>query len=292
MSDTDATVTVAGTSVADRRRELLRRKLAEQGLAVDTAAPVRRTAAGERRPLSAGQRRMWFLQTRDPEDTTLNICVAYRLTGALDEERLRQAVASVFARHDVLRTTFGVDENGEPFQVFTDEITLPWQSHDLTELAESARQVRVEVLARREFARPFDLATELPLRITLARTGTAEWVLLLSAHHGCWDDDAWGVFFTDLNAAYNGSAQTAPAAQFVDLEVLDAPADDEADIAYWRNTLRPLPEPLELPGAAVGAPAKPAARGPGAGPPELGDPGGAVAPRRAAPPRQAGVVYT
>ncbi|MFE2958673.1 amino acid adenylation domain-containing protein [Nocardia tengchongensis] len=284
MSDTDATVTVAGTSVADRRRELLRRKLAEQGLAVGTAAPVRRTAAGERRPLSAGQRRMWFLQTRDPEDTTLNICVAYRLIGALDEERLRQAVASVFARHDVLRTTFGVDENGETFQVFTDEITLPWQSHDLTELAESARQVRVEVLARREFARPFDLANELPLRITLARTGTAEWVLLLSAHHGCWDDDAWGVFFTDLNAAYNGSAQTAPPAQFVDLEVLDAPADDEADIAYWRNTLRPLPEPLELPGAAVAAPSKRADRCTVALPADLLDRVDAFARERAASP--------
>ncbi|MGV9837907.1 amino acid adenylation domain-containing protein [Nocardia niigatensis] len=260
MSDTDATVTVAGTSVADRRRELLRRKLAEQGLTAATAAPVRRTRAGERRPLSAGQRRMWFLQTRDPEDTTLNICVAYRLTGALDEQRLRTAVAAVFARHDVLRTTFGVDADGEPFQVFTDDIALPWQSHDLTDLAESARPVRVEVLARREFGRPFDLATELPLRITLVRTGTAEWVLLLAAHHGCWDDDAWGVFFTDLNAAYNGAGTAAPAAQFVDLEVLDAPAEDAADLAYWRNTLRPLPEPLELPGSAVVAPSKRADR--------------------------------
>ncbi|MGW5105825.1 amino acid adenylation domain-containing protein [Nocardia sp. NPDC004123] len=260
MSDTDATVTVAGTSVADRRRELLRRRLAEQGLAATTTAPVRRTRAGERRPLSAGQRRMWFLQTRDPEDTTLNICVAYRLTGALDEQRLRTAVAAVLARHDVLRTTFGTDADGEPFQVFTDDITLPWQSHDLTDLAESARPVRVEVLARREFGRPFDLATELPLRITLVHTGTAEWVLLLAAHHSCWDDDAWGVFFTDLNAAYNGARTAAPAAQFVDLEVLDAPAEDEADIAYWRNTLRPLPEPLELPGSAVVAPSKRADR--------------------------------
>ncbi|MTE11487.1 non-ribosomal peptide synthetase [Nocardia aurantiaca] len=260
MSDIDATVTVAGTSVADRRRELLRRRLTEQGLAAATAAPARRTRAGERRPLSAGQRRMWFLQTRDPEDATLNICVAYRLVGALDAQRLRTAVASVFARHDVLRTTFGVDEDGEPFQVFTDDFTLPWQSHDLTDLAESARSVRVEVLARREFGRPFDLAAELPLRITVVRTGTAEWVLLLAAHHSCWDDDAWAVFFSDLNAAYNGAEKAALTAQYVDIEVLDAPAEDDADIAYWRNTLRPLPEPLELPGSAVVAPSKRADR--------------------------------
>ncbi|MEV6771198.1 amino acid adenylation domain-containing protein [Nocardia sp. NPDC051030] len=258
MSDTEATVLDSTVSALDRRRELLRRRLAETGLAAASpAAPVRRTQAGERRPLSAGQRRMWFLQTRDPEDTTLNICVAYRLSGPLDEARLRSAVGAVFARHDILRTTYGVDEQGEPFQVFAEDITVPWQSQDLTELPEQSRSVRVEVLARREFGRAFDLATELPLRITLVRTGSEEFVLLLAAHHICWDDDAWGVFFADLNAAYNGNGEiAAPAAQFVDLEVLDAAAEDEADIDYWRTTLRPLPEPLELPGSALAAPSK------------------------------------
>ncbi|GAB4583138.1 amino acid adenylation domain-containing protein [Nocardia sp. IFM 10818] len=261
MSDTDAAV-LNNASALDRRRELLRRRLAESGLAKEAAAaPVRRTAAGERRPLSAGQRRMWFLQTRDPQDTTLNICVAYRLTGALDEERLRGAVGAVFARHDILRTTYGVDEQGEPFQVFADDVTVPWQSHDLTELPEQSRGIRVEVLARREFGRAFDLAADLPLRITLVRTGAEEFVLLLAAHHICWDDDAWGVFFADLNAAYNGNGEIPAApAQFADLEVLDAAADDPADIEFWRTALRPLPEPLELPGAAAAAPSKSAAR--------------------------------
>ncbi|WP_084523107.1 non-ribosomal peptide synthetase [Nocardia inohanensis] len=257
-----ATAPAAGGSLADRRRELLRRRLAESGL--ETAAPatpVRRTTAGERRPLSAGQRRMWFLQTRDPEDTTLNICVAYRLSGVLDEQRLRDAVASVFARHDILRTTYGVDEQGEPFQVFADDITVPWQSHDLTTLPEQSRGVRVEVLARREFGRSFDPATDLPLRITLAKTAADEHVLLLAVHHICWDDDAWGVFFTELNAAYNGVEKPLPPAQFVDVEVLDAPADDDqAAVDYWRANLRPLPEPLELPGAAAAVTSKQADR--------------------------------
>ncbi|WP_084529817.1 non-ribosomal peptide synthetase [Nocardia crassostreae] len=254
--------TSGGGSALDRRRELLRRRLAESGLAKETAAaPMRRTAAGERLPLSAGQRRMWFLQTRDPQDTTLNICVAYRLRGALDEARLRSAVGAVFAKHDILRTTYGVDEQGDPFQVFSDDVTVPWQSHDLTALPEQSRGVRVEVLARREFGRSFDLATELPLRITLVRTGTEDFTLLLAAHHICWDDDAWGVFFADLNAAYNGTGEIPSApAQFADLEVLDAPEDDPADIEFWRTALRPLLEALELPGAAAAVPSKSAAR--------------------------------
>ncbi|NNH71822.1 non-ribosomal peptide synthetase [Nocardia uniformis] len=289
MSDTDATVlagNTANTSALDRRRELLRRRLQESGLATASAtAPVRRTAAGEQRPLSAGQRRMWFMQTRDPRDTTLNICVAYRLSGALDEARLRDAVGAVIARHDVLRTTYAADADGEPYQVFSDDISVPWQSHDLTDLPEQGRARRVEVLARREFGRSFDLATELPLRMTLARTGTEEYVLLLSVHHICWDDDSWGVFFAELNAAYNGRENARLSAQFVDVEVLDAPGtDDDADIDYWRGVLRPLPEPLELPGSAVSRPSRQADRCTVTLPQELLDRVDAFARERAATP--------
>ncbi|MEV6273974.1 amino acid adenylation domain-containing protein [Nocardia sp. NPDC051832] len=254
MSDTNITA-------LDRRRELLRRRMQESGLAAAPAPQARRTTAGERRPLSPGQRRMWFLQTRDPEDTTLNVCVAYRLSGDLQEQRLRDAAAAVIARHDVLRTTYGVDAEGEPYQVFADEVSLPWQSHDVSDLPEQGRARRVEVLARREFGRSFDLAAELPLRFVLVRTGAQEHILLLAVHHIGWDDDSWAVFFGELGAAYNGRENAPLPAQFVDVEVLDAPAAaDEADLEYWRTALRPLPEPLDLPGSPVSAPSKQADR--------------------------------
>ena len=136
---------------------------------------------------------MWFLQTMDVGDSTLNICVGYRLTGVLDAARLRVAFADVVARHAILRTTYGVDTEGEPYQIFADdvEIDIAWQTCDLTDQQVAAR-------AREEFGRPFDLQTELPIRMTLIRTGADENVLLLVVHHICWDDDSWAVFFGDL----------------------------------------------------------------------------------------------
>ncbi|GAD82546.1 non-ribosomal peptide synthetase [Nocardia asteroides NBRC 15531] len=255
MSDTEATL-----SVAERRKLLLQQKLRDSGMAAATPEPVAvpRIAAGERRPLTPGQRRMWFLQTRDADDTALTICVAYRLTGPLDGERLRAAFDTVVARHDILRTTYGADAEGEPFQVFTDDARAPWQTHDLTDLAESGRDLRVEVLARREFGRPFDLATELPVRVTLIRTGADEHVILFAVHHICWDDDSWAVFFAELNAAYRAGSGAAGTVQFAALAPTAEPA--EADVAYWRDTLRPLPEPLELPGSAAAAPGRQAQR--------------------------------
>ena len=231
-------------TLQQRRRELLRRRIAESGLAAAQSAETRAVLAGQRYPLSAGQRRMWFLQTMDPTDTTLNICVGYRLTGALDEARLRAAFADVVARHAVLRTTYGVDSEGEPYQIFADDVAISWQVCDLADQ-------QVEARAREEFGRPFDLHTELPMRITLIRTGADEFVLLLVVHHICWDDDSWAVFFGDLGAAYRERlSRLAP--QFVAVEVLGSSAEPTmSDVGYWADTLRPAPEPLQLPG--VGA---------------------------------------
>ncbi|MFI6570060.1 amino acid adenylation domain-containing protein [Nocardia fluminea] len=271
MSDTEATL-----SVADRRKLLLQQKLRERGMAVVNAEPVAvpRIPVGERRPLTPGQRRMWFLQTRDAADTALNICVAYRLTGPLDAERLHAAFDQVVARHDILRTTYGADADGTPYQVFAADVRAEWSTHDLTELAESGRDLRVEVLAQREFGRPFALGTELPLRATLIRTGTDEHVVLLTIHHIAWDDDSWSVFFAELNAAYRaGQSVTSPNAanaadgataagrdtvQFAAVASTAEPA--EADVAFWREALRPLPEPLELPGSASANPGRNAQR--------------------------------
>ena len=120
-------------TVQERRRELLRRRIAESGLT--TTESTTRTAAisaGERYPLSAGQRRMWFVQAMNPSDATLNICVGYRLSGAVDETRLRTAFATVVARHAILRTTYGVDAEGEPYQVFADDVDIAWHAQDIS----------------------------------------------------------------------------------------------------------------------------------------------------------------
>ncbi|MBD0323864.1 MAG: hypothetical protein ICV72_10830, partial [Aldersonia sp.] len=122
----------AGAGVADsiavRRRELLRRRLAEQGLA---AAPQKTVAAprnpDERFPLSEGQQRMWFVQQVDPAGTTLNICVGFTLHGPLDADRLRGAFARVVATHDILRTTYHADPTRTAYQTVaaTARVELP-----------------------------------------------------------------------------------------------------------------------------------------------------------------------
>lgn len=247
--------------VIARRKELLHRKLVDRGLASDVTAPVRTRSAGERSPLSVGQQRLWFLQTRDPDDTTLNVCVAYRLSGRLDVDRLRAALSDVVGRHEILRTSYGVGDDGIPYQSAAEHVEVPWSEHDLTDLADQSRSRRLEVLARREFGRSFDLARDVLVRATLVRTGCDEWVFIFVIHHICWDDDSWAVFFDDLNAAYRGHVGGRAPAQFLDVATDPAaPEVDDPAIAYWRELLIPAPESLELPAQTPGVASKNAGR--------------------------------
>ncbi|CAJ1581700.1 non-ribosomal peptide synthetase [[Mycobacterium] wendilense] len=221
----------------------MRRKLSERGLSNSAGAAPTTPAAADR--LSDGQLRMWFTQAADPSGALLNICVSYRLTGVLDAAKLHEALDAVAVRHSILRTTYHADENGEPHPRVDPDLRPGWASHDLAELSEHARQLRLEVLAQREFAAPFDLTKDSPLRITLVRTAPDEHVMLLVAHHIAWDDGAWRVFFGDLTRAYNG-AELDPEPRRSGEVTSDAAIDE--DVAYWRTVMADMPEPLELPG--------------------------------------------
>lgn len=229
-----------GAQLDERRLELLRRRLHERGLSAAAGEPVDEPAA-----LTEGQLRMWFVHAADPSGALLNVSLSYRITGDVDVTRLRDAVNAVAGRHAILRTTYAVgdEDSGFPVPTVHPDLVPGWAEHDLSELSERARQLRLQVLAQREFAKAFDLGTESPLRITVLRTGATELVMLLVAHHIAWDDGSWEVFFTDLTRAYAGEKlKPAPRPSAA------PPTSDEEDVAYWRTVMADPPEPLELPG--------------------------------------------
>ncbi|OBH37670.1 non-ribosomal peptide synthetase [Mycobacterium intracellulare] len=241
MTDT----TGAGTRLDEERLELLRRKLAERGLARPTGAAS--VATYDEPRMSAGQHRMWFVQSVDPDSALLNICVSYRLTGAVDAARLHRAVDAVAARHPVLHTTYDTDGEGDPRPVVRDDLHPEWSEHDLSGLAGQARRLRLDVLAQRDFRRPFDLSKDSPLRVTVAHLGGDELIMLITAHHIAWDDGSWAPFFADLTRAYTDPDGFAAAPALPDLAT-DPTAIRQADLDYWRPLMADLPEPLELPG--------------------------------------------
>ncbi|MFD9906701.1 amino acid adenylation domain-containing protein [Streptomyces sp. NPDC059063] len=227
----------------------------------ETGRPALLPAARpERLPLSYAQRRLWFLNRLEPGSGAYNMPLALRLTGRLDREALRAALADVLARHESLRTVFP-ERDGEPEQVVraTTAATVPLT---LTDLAED----RLADALRAAVQEGFDLAAELPLRVVLFSLAEDSHVLLLVLHHVAGDGWSLAPLARDVSVAYAARAEgQVPAwqplpVQYVDYalwqrELLGDESDAESvlarQIAYWEAALAGLPEEVTLPGDRV-----------------------------------------
>ncbi|MEU5807506.1 amino acid adenylation domain-containing protein [Streptomyces sp. NPDC047718] len=201
----------------------------------------------ERVPLSAAQRRLWFMYRFEGPSPTYNVPLALRLTGRVDRPALRAALCDVAGRHESLRTVFG-DEGGVPHQrVVTDEPVLEEVTGG-------------DVVAAAGYA--FELDRELPIRSWLFTQGDDEHVLLVLVHHIVSDGWSMGPLLRDLGTAY-GARRAGRAPQWTPLpvqyadhaiwqqEVLGEEGDPDSVLArqtaFWRETLAGAPDLLDLP---------------------------------------------
>ncbi|MEV7504119.1 amino acid adenylation domain-containing protein [Streptomyces sp. NPDC093018] len=207
-------------------------------------------------PLSFAQQRLWFLDQMEGPSATYHIPLAVRMRGALDRAALRDALADVVARHEVLRTLFPAQE-GTPYQsiVAEEDVDLPLPVVPVTE---DALGDTLGELA----AKTFDLAHDLPLRATLLELGPEDHVLLLVVHHIASDGWSNAPLMRDLGIAYGARVDgVAPGweplpVQYADYtlwqqEVL-GDADDPAGVLssqldYWKGALAGLPDEVSLP---------------------------------------------
>ncbi|MGW6982593.1 amino acid adenylation domain-containing protein, partial [Streptomyces sp. NPDC054932] len=216
-----------------------------------TLAPMPRP---EHVPVSAAQWRLWFLYRLEGRSATYTVPLLLRMSGTLDRAALEAAFGDIVARHESLRTRFP-EVDGQPYQLITDaeqpEVTL-------VETDEAGLAEQLAVATRYGF----DLATELPLRITLFRLSETEHVLLFLLHHIASDGWSDAPFARDLSVAYGarleGHAPAWPAlpVQYADYtlwqrELLGSETDPKSllsqQLAYWQENLAGLPEQLELP---------------------------------------------
>ncbi|MEV6393082.1 amino acid adenylation domain-containing protein [Nocardia xishanensis] len=209
-------------------------------------------------PLSLAQQRMWFLNRFDTGSAVNNLPVAVRLTGELNADALRQAIADLVARHETLRTRYPAGADGIARQEIlpADQATTELLSRTVAPDALPARIAEV-------VGAGFDVTAEPPFRAELFQVdGTDEHVLVVVAHHIAADGWSMGPLTRDVMLAYAarcaGRAPEWPPlpVQYADFSVwqravLGSETDPEslvsAQIAFWRAALAGLPDELSLP---------------------------------------------
>ena len=109
-------------------------------------------------PATFGQEAWWFHWQLSPQAIRPILPAALRLSGRLDVEKLRATINEVVRRHESLRTTFAMNDNGQLVQVIAPQLLIDLPVDDLGHLPESERERQVAWLAGQQLLEPFDLA--------------------------------------------------------------------------------------------------------------------------------------
>ncbi|GAB3738549.1 hypothetical protein GCM10027598_66970 [Amycolatopsis oliviviridis] len=204
-------------------------------------------------PLAPLQEGLLFESILDDQGPDIyQVQVILDLNGRPDEARLRAAWEAVVRRHAELRLTFHRLESGKTVQAVHGDVTLPWETVDLTG-AEDV-DAAFEALAGEEQEKRFDLAKAPLIRLVLVRLGEDRYRLLVVIHHILVDGWSVAVLLNEAFEAYEPGGRLPErrgGATYRDyLAWLDRQDKDAAREA-WRAELADLDEPALIASASA-----------------------------------------
>ncbi|MFF0430536.1 amino acid adenylation domain-containing protein, partial [Streptomyces sp. NPDC004520] len=183
---------IAALSAQRRTQFLTRLRTYTQDVA--QRGPVSRGDTGPT-PLAHAQRTLRFFG-----QPVAGAPLCLRLRGGLDVDALREALASLVARHEVLRTAI-VEREGAPMQVVATEVPV-----DLP-LTEAEDIAAARALVERWTAEPFDLRRTPMWRAALVRVEPDDHLFLFDLPAIVCDTRSRGVLARELAAFYSASVE-------------------------------------------------------------------------------------
>lgn len=212
-------------------------------------------AASYRVPATLAQQRMLFMEELAGGRSYYNMPAAFDIYGPLDRLALSTAFSTLLASHDILRTTYLLEDGNYVQHVAAaTPFDLPVLGLDMSAIHDG----RLSAALADDAAHCFDLQREGPLRARLVFLGPAHHVLSMNLHHICADGWSARRIFDDLGSAYHAArsgisspALPKPGPQYADYaqwqaQWLAGPGHERA-AAYWRKTLAGAPELHSLP---------------------------------------------
>ncbi|WP_322007505.1 non-ribosomal peptide synthetase [Paraburkholderia tropica] len=210
----------------------------------ESAAPLHALADRSALPLSLMQQRIWVVdQLADRALASYNMTAGLDLRGPLDAARLQRSLAALIARHEVLRSAFDADDEGDPVLKIAPrmEVLMPVieplahpdndANSDANSHTNSDENARTQAIAQAldDAARtPFDLSRAPLVRATLLRFDAAHHVLIVSLHHIVADGASVHILLDELCELYRAQRDGAPPA-------LAPLAVQYADYAHWQR---------------------------------------------------------
>ena len=185
------------------------------------------------RPLGGRQYAFWILQQLEPGSSVANLGIAFRTTRALRWWPLHAAVNHLIGRHPALRTRFPAAA-GVPLRHVSaaSDVQL---TVDVSPATDDDLAARVHEALKL----PFDLARDLPLRVTLFPLSDGGSAVLLTVHHAVSDAASLALLVTELCGVYDGIAGGGiPEELLPEVPAAAEPRPRPSDSSFWAEHLR------------------------------------------------------
>ncbi|RBL90509.1 non-ribosomal peptide synthetase [Chitinophaga flava] len=165
------------------------------------------TRLQESYPLSAMQRRLWFLSQFAGSNAAYNLPRAYVFEGAFNEVALTAAFHALIARHEILRTVFREDEDGvvRQFILPPERAGFAIERHDLRAAVDAG--AAAAVLGNDAFIQPFDFVSGPLLRAGLYQVADNKWIFTYVMHHIISDGWSMDILFREALLLYESFAK-------------------------------------------------------------------------------------
>ena len=194
--------------------------------------------------LASSQKRFYVLQHLE-KGVGYNIPLAVVLEGGIDGQQLENIFRTLIARHESLRTSFHMNEEG-PVQRVHEKVefeieykdTLSTDYTDYTDFIQS-------------FIRPFDLSCAPLIRVGMGKMKDRQHMLMMDMHHIISDGLSMGVLVKEFLLLYQGLPLPALRLQYKDFAEWENSEESAAVLekqeSFWLKQFELESTPLDLP---------------------------------------------
>jgi acyl carrier protein len=192
-------------------------------------APLRRIPRDQPLVVSYQQERTWKYSQDPVTSRGYTLPFTYRISGDLDAGLLRQSLNFLIRRHEILRTTFTIQPDGQLTQSVHPWTEASFEFIDVSAALDPEAMASETLAARRKPT--FDFAAGPLLRFTLLQLNPTEFQLLRVNQHIISDGPSWAIFLDELALVYGSLLRGEP------LPLREDEPLQYADYAAWQRNL-------------------------------------------------------
>lgn len=229
----------------------------EHKLGTDTYEAIKPVQKQANYVLSSAQRRLWILSQFEKESIAYNMPQHRVFSEDVDIENFEKAILKTIERHEILRTVFGENEQGEVRQFIRsiDELDFKVTHKDFSLLKNDEQKAANYI--NEDALKPFDLVNGPLLRVAILKLANQKSIFYYNMHHIISDGWSMNVLTNDVMHFYEAlQAKVLPVLEPLEIQYKDfanwqqerlASSELKVHENYWKQQFAGDIPVLELP---------------------------------------------